>query len=205
LLHPNELFDGALTTDNRRGSGVYETTWTWQNHPVLHELFDRHGKELNFLGIIAQRVRFESEFGKRITGLAASQMAKLLGADGAIILRHHVSGNTFTDIMLTVQACEKKGIKTVLMTPEWGGKGSESPLVFYVPEATAMVSNGSFERDIKVPVPTKIIGVGDYQLVEGQDGDKPFSPIGELTLPSAILITSGIDWFGYLDMTSIQY
>ncbi len=107
--------------------------------------------------------------------------------------------------MLTVQACEEKGIKTVLITPEWGGKGAELPLVFYVPEATAMVSNGSFERDIKVPVPAKIIGVGDCQLVQGQDGDKPFSPNEELTLPSSIMITGGIDWFGYLNLTCIQY
>jgi hypothetical protein len=129
-------------------------------------------------------------------------MAKLLGADGAVITRIVTSGNNFMDLMLTVQALEQKGIKTVFLTPEWGGKnGTELPLAFYVPEATAMVSTGSFERDIIIPKPDKVIGTGDIQLVNVFLEDKPFSPYSEITLPSSFLVTGGVDWFGQLNLT----
>ncbi|MFQ5849671.1 MAG: glycine/sarcosine/betaine reductase component B subunit [Candidatus Binatia bacterium] len=206
FIHPNELFDGALTVDARRGGGINTTSWTWMNQPVILELLRQHGKQLNFLGVILQRTRFETEFGKQVTAVCTSQMARLLGADGVVITRTVTSGNNFMDVMLTVQSCERKGIKTVFLTPEWGGKdGNELPLAFYVPEATAMVSTGSFERDVVVPAPTKVIGVGDTRLVEVYAGDKSFSPWGEIRLPSSFLMTGGVDWFGYLNLTCTEY
>jgi glycine reductase len=186
LIHPNELLDGALTVDARRGGGVLTTTWEWMNPPIVLELFKEHGKRLNFLGVILQRTRFENDFGKQITAMCASQMARLLGADGAITTRIITSGNNFIDMMLTVQACEKKGVRTVVVTPEWGGKdGTELPLVFYVPEATAMVSTGSLEREVNVPAPAKVIGAREGELVKLYAADKPFSPGSELSLPAS--------------------
>lgn len=206
FMHPNEFLDGALTTDARAGYGVNATTWTWMNQPVVLELLKKHGEELNFLGVILQRTRFETEFGKKVTAACASQMARLLKADGAILTRTVTSGNNFMDVMLTAQACERKGVKTVFMTPEWGGKdGTELPLAFYVPEATAMVSTGSFERDIKVSAPAKIVGAGDNQLVQLYPGDEPFSPWSEVIFPSASCITGGIDWFGVMNRTCTEY
>ncbi len=106
------------------------------------------------------------------------------------------------DLMLTIQACEKKGIKTVFMTPEWGGKdGTDLPLVFYVPEANAMVSTGSFERDITLPTPAKVLGAGQGELVALCDGDKPVSPWSEVMLPGWFCMTGGVDWFGNLPLT----
>jgi len=106
-----------------------------------------------------------------------SQMARLLRADGAILTRIVTSGANFIDVMLTVQACEKKGVKTVLLTPEWGGKdGADLPLVFYVPEATAMVSTGSFERDVKLGAPTKVIGAGITITCGSTPKTNPFPP-----------------------------
>ncbi len=202
FIHPNELFDGALTTNTRDGSGIRDTTWSWLNLPIVLELLRQHGKQLSFLGVIVQRTRFETEFGKQVTAACTSQMAKLLGTDGAVITRIVTSGNNFMDLMLTVQALEQKGIKTVFLTPEWGGKnGTELPLAFYVSEATAIVSTGSFERDIMIPKPDKVIGTGDIQLVNVFLEDKPFSPYSEITLPSSFLITGGVDWFGQLNLT----
>ena len=205
FMHPNEILDGALTKDTRRGGGSFGTTWGFMNLPLIFELFRAHGKRLNFLGVILQRTRFESEFSKQITALATSQLAKLLRADGAVITRMVTGGNNFVDLMLTVQACEKKGLKTVFMTPEWGGKeGNELPLVFYVPEATALVSTGSFEREPTLPVPDKVIGAQEGELVQLYHGDQPISPWGELKPPTWSWVTAGVDWFGHLNNTCVQ-
>lgn len=197
LAHPNEFLDGAATSDARRGGkGTFPCTWVWMNHPVVLRLLREHGKRLNFLGVILQRTRFESDFGKQVTAACASQMARLLKADGAVITRIGPSGNNFIDVMLTVQACERKGVKTALLTPEWGGReGTELPLVFYAPEANAMVTTGSLDRTVSFPAPSKVIGVGDTQLVELTAGDPPISPWSSFVGEKGYL-QDGFDWWG---------
>ncbi len=206
FVHPNELLDGVLTQDARRGGGVRPTTWGWMNPPVVFELFKEHGKRLNFLGVIVQRTRFETEFGKKVTAACTSQMAKLLGADGIILTKFSASGNNVVDVMLTVQACAQKGMKVVFLTSEWGGKnGTEPPLPFYVPEAIAMVSTGSYEREVKLPIPDKVIGAEVDEQVQLYSEEEPFSPWGEITLPTSLWFTGGGDWFGHLKLTCLEY
>ncbi|MEE9568419.1 MAG: glycine/sarcosine/betaine reductase component B subunit [Candidatus Binatia bacterium] len=205
FVHPNEFFDGALTCDARIGSAEYTYTWGWINPPVVLRLLREHGKRLNFLGVILQRTRFEAEHGKQVTAACTAQMASQLKADGAIITRTVPSGANFVDVMLTVQACEKKGVKTVLLTPEWGGKdGTELPLVFYVPEATAMVNTGSTDREYKLAAPAKIIGVDEGGLVRLYSGDRPFSPWNEITVDGHGP-TGTCDWWGEGYYTRIGY
>jgi len=206
FMHPNEFIDGALSTDARRGNGGWTSTWDWQNQPVIFKLLREHNKRLNFLGVILQRTRFITEFGKQVSATATSQLARLLGANAAFISRINLSGNNFVDTMLTLQACEKKGIKTVLMTPEWGGtEGTDLPLVFYVPEATAMVSTGSYEREIRLPAPAKVIGVEKSKMARLYVGDPPFDPWSELTRDGWRDILGGIDWFGGMRITCNEY
>ena len=205
FIHPNEFLDGAMTSDARKGSSGYTHTWEWLNHPVVLRLLREHGKRVNFLGVIIQRTRFEAEHGKKVTAACVSQMARLLKADGAIITRTVSSGANFVDVMLTVQACERKGVKTVLLTPEWGGKdGTELPFVFYVPEATAMVSTGSTDHEFKLPAPAEVIGVGEGELVQLNLGDRLFSPWSKLTVDDAA-ITGASDWWGYGKYTRVGY
>ncbi len=207
IVHPNELFDGALTADARRGGGIRVRTWSCMNHPMVLSLLREHGKRLNFLGLILQRTEFKDELGKRATAICASQMARLMGADGAIITRTVTSGNAFLDTMFTVQACERKGVKTVFLTPEWGGKdGNELPLLFYAPEATAMVSTGSFEHEIKLGIPDKVIGVDSKaEVVRYAPLDEPYSPWSEFSPREWGRITGGIDWWGGEKLTCKMY
>ncbi len=205
FIHPNEYLDGALTSDARIGSSEYTYAWGWMNKPVIFKLLREHGKTLNFLGVILQRTRFEAEQGKRLTAACTSQLARLLKADGAIITRTVASGANFVDVMMTVQACEQKGIKTLLLTPEWGGKGgTELPLVFYAPEATAIISTGSSDREFKLPSPEKVIGASKGEMIILYQGDAPLSPWGELTI-DAHGITYGCDWWGGGNYSRAEY
>ncbi len=206
LIRPQALFDGVITTDTRQGHGRKPTTWHWMNQSVVLNLFREHGKRLNFLGLIMQRTRFESEFGKHVSANCTSEMAKMLGADGVIITRTTGSGANFEDVVMTLQACEKKGIKTVLLNPEWGSAdGSEPPLMVYVPEATAMVSTGSHEAELKLPAPAKVIGVEQGQMVIAEFGDKPFSPWSEISWNSYYQVTGAPDWFGTRNLSAEEY
>ncbi len=206
FVHPNEFLDGAFTKDARKGFAAFTDAWTWLNHPIVFGLFREHGKRLNFLGVILQRTRFETGFGKQVSAAATSQMARLLGADGALVTRITGSGANFIDVMLTVQACERKGVKTVFITPEWGGRdGTELPLVFYVPEATAMVSTGSTDRAIKLPgSPAKVIGCKEGEFIQLDPQGALFSPWDELTVEEHDIL-GGDDWWGLGHYTRKAY
>ncbi len=205
LVHPNELLDGALTRDARRGTSSRESTWGLMNHPIVLTLLRDHGKRLNFLGVILQRTRFLSEFGKHVTAETTSQLARLLGAEGVITSRTSPSGNNMVEVMLTLQACERKGIKTVTVGPEWGGReGNEPPLAFHLPEADAVVSTCSLDRKVKIPRPAKVVGLMDSPFI-AINGGESVSPWGELVLDGRLGITEGLDWFGRMNYCCREY
>jgi len=197
FLHPNELFDGAITVDTTRsGRGYYPTTWDWQNHPLVLRLYEAHGKDINFAGVILQRIRFETAHGKEVGAQNAARLAKMFRADGAL-LTWIGGGNAFVDVMLTVQACERNGIKTALVTYEHGGKeGRDSPLLFYLPEADAVVTTGSLDRAVELPAMDKVIGPYEEIKVLSYPG-VPASPArGALSLEGRDVIIGGGDIWG---------
>ena len=68
--------------------------------------------------------------GQGAGGHARREARRELGADGAIVTTD-AGGNSHTDTMLTVRACERTGIRTVALVAEMGG------LTDHVPEADA--------------------------------------------------------------------
>lgn len=197
FLHPNELFDGAVTVDTTRsGRGYYPTTWDWQNHPLVMGLYEAHGRSLNFGGVILQRIRFETHHGKEVGAQNAARLAKALRADG-VLVTWIGGGNAFVDVMFTVRACERSGIKTTLVTYENGGKeGKESPVLFYVPEADAVVSTGSLDRPLDLPAMDKVIGPYEQIKIFPFPGAAPVSARGALSLEARDVLMGGADIWG---------
>lgn len=141
-VHPNELLDGALTPGTFSMGSSIPTSWDWQNHAMAMALYQHHGKDLNFAGVIL-KPGGNSLAEKELMADRAAKLAHNAGASGAVICWMG-SGQRAVDPMLTLQACERLGVKTVLVTWEnSGAKGDEPPLVFTVPEADAMVSTGN--------------------------------------------------------------
>lgn len=197
FAHPNELFDGAVTVDTTRsGRGYYPTTWDWQNHPLVLGLYERHGRDLNFGGVILQRIRFETAHGKEVGAQNAARLAKTLGADGALVTWIG-GGNAFVDVMLTVQACERTGIKAALVTYEHGGReGRDSPLLFYVREADAVVTTGSLDRAVELPAVDKVIGPYENIKALSYPGVAASPAAGALVLEARDAIIGGVDLWG---------
>lgn len=157
VLHPNEPMDGAIV------SGVYRTqvsTYIHSNNRVITELYSRHGKELNFVGVI-----FMSAVGSTLSTEAkeraayfVAKLCKLLKASG-VVLTQESGGHSMMDQMLTCQACEEFGVKTTVVTWEMCGEtGADSPLIYSVPKADAIVSIGNREEKILLPSAEKVIG-----------------------------------------------
>jgi glycine reductase len=206
FLHPNELFDGALTVDTTRsGRGYYPATWDWQNHPLVLGLYAEHGKSLNFLGVVLQRIRFETHHGKEVGAQNAARLAKAMGADG-VLVTWIGGGNAFVDVMFTIRACERNGIKTTLVTYENGGKeGRDSPVLFYLPEANALVSTGALDRPLELPPMDQVIGPYERIRIFPFPGAEPVLAGGALSLEARDVIMGGADIWGAGKFQCVEY
>jgi sarcosine reductase len=196
VVHPNELLDCAMAVNATRGIGYFPITWDWQNHPLMLALYRDHGRRLNFSGMILQRIRYETFHGKEVIAQNAAQLAATLGAQGAVVTWLG-SGNAFVDVMLTVRACERRGIGTVLVTYEYGGKdGVDSPLLFYVPEADAVVSSGSRDRWLELPEAEQLVGPYDQVQILSYPGAPVAQAQGALTFDARDMVIGGVDNWG---------
>jgi Glycine/sarcosine/betaine reductase component B subunits len=196
FLHPNELLDGAMTVSATRAVGHFPVTWDWQNHPLALGLCRQHGERFNFLGVILERIQFDTFLGKEVAAHSASQLAATLGAGGALVAWIG-SGNAFVELMLTIRACEQRGIKTVLLTYEFGGKdGVDSPLLYYLPQADAVVSSGSRDRWLELAEPERVVGPYQEFSILTYPGAPVVPAMGKITLDARDMLIGGVDNWG---------
>ena len=154
-LYPTELMDGAVF--GTYGYGRPET-WHLSNNPMVMELSRRHGKTVNFLGSIIQRTNWTLQSEKELMAQRAALLAKRLGASGAIVTTNY-RGQRFLETALTVQALERTGIATVLLTEEEDNEnGAAPPLLVSVPEMASVVSAGTGELGHSFPQVEKVLG-----------------------------------------------
>ena len=163
FVHPAEFFDGALVSGNYKSERKIPTSLHCDN-PFIAELLARHGKTVNFLGVILSRGYNDSFEQKKKIGLWVARLARNLGADGAVAVMEG-TGNGTVDFMQTVKACEDEGIKTTAVLHESNGpKGYERPLVDHPKEADAMISRGNVSEKIYIPPLAQVIGGVEIDL-----------------------------------------
>jgi glycine reductase len=158
LLHPNEVLDGGVVSADCWIACHRIPTYLYQHEPVIRALYARHGRDLNFAGVLACRSLIVSETEKRRQAAQVAKVARMLGADGAIITMSN-GGHAYADQMLICQAVERAGVRTVLGVDEYSdADGSDVPLVISVPEAEAIVSCGNQEVPIDLPAMDRVLG-----------------------------------------------
>ena len=157
LMHPNEELDGAVISGNCVAACDKITTYQHQNNSVILDLYEQHGKEINFLGVIMVP-EHTTLTGKLRASDYTVKLAKMLGADGVIVSEEGY-GNPDSDLLMICKKCEKAGIKTVLITDECAGwDGMSQGLADTVPEAVAVVSCGNVSHVVTLPPADKVIG-----------------------------------------------
>lgn len=185
-LQPTELLDGCVVSGNYVWPAFKIPSFIHANLPVVLRLARGHGVTHDFVGVVFDRGHNNSHFEKqRVANIAASQVRRL-GAGGALI-SWEGGGNAATDAMLTLQACERWGIKAVAFTFEFGGPdGSEGILlVDDVPEARYLVSTGSIEKPTTIPRVERVAG-GDVLRLRKETGGAPEPAEAERTLDQTV-------------------
>ena len=149
---PRSILDGALTNGAYDWAGVRNVTAAYQDNALLRSLFAAHGERLRFPGLIIALGYLDTAEAKQRSALASAELAKALGADG-VICTTFSSGNSHTDTMLTVRACEQAGIATTALVCETNGG-----LTDHVPEADCLISTGNEDELVDPWTPETVIG-----------------------------------------------
>ena len=157
LMYPTEVMDGAIVSGNCVSACDKNPTYIHQNSPIIHELYARHGKDFNFMGVVITNENVTLADKERSSYLT-TKLVKQLGVD-AVIISEEGFGNPDADLIMNCRKIEEQGIKTVLVTDEYAGQdGASQSLADANKLADAVISNGNANAVIKLPAMQKIIG-----------------------------------------------
>jgi len=155
IVHPNEILDGAILG----GYTVHGIeTYFIQNHPIVQELYNRHGKELCFVGVVVTVAQSTEPERERLAAISAKLVKSVLGADAAILTKIG-GGAPHVDLAQTCELCEELGVKTALIAVDQSVDNTcKTALLFNTPRADAVVNVGSMDSLITLPPMEKVVG-----------------------------------------------
>ena len=171
FLYPTEVMDGAILSGNCVSACDKNTTYHHQNNPIIEDLYARHGKDINFIGVIITNENVFLADKERSSNWTA-KLCRHFGFD-AVIVSQEGFGNPDTDLIMNCKKIEAEGIKTVIVTDEYAGRdGKSQSLADADAAADAVVTGGNANEVIILPPMDKIIGMLDYtdKIAGGFDG-----------------------------------
>ena len=161
ILSPTEIMDGAIVSGNCVSACDKNPTYVHLNNPVVHDLFDQHGKTINF---VCQIITNENVYlaDKQRSSDWTAKLCKMLDLDGVIVSQEGF-GNPDTDLIMNCKKIEAEGVKTVIITDEYAGRdGKSQSLADADAAADAVVTGGNANQVIILPKLDKVIGTLDY-------------------------------------------
>jgi glycine reductase len=163
IVHPNEILDGAYL------SYYYALTYFIQYHPIILELYRRHGRDLWFAGVVLVLAGVTNQDQERDFLLAAHLAKEVLAAE-AVICNKLAGGAGESQISQIFTRCEELGMKAVAVVT---GTRLVSPNVDAV-----VTLGGRFGGDqIDLPAVERVLG-GDTLIVDRTNPDVPDLPAG---------------------------
>ena len=154
IVHPNEILDGAILRGFfARGA----TTYSIQNHPIIRELYKRHGKKLWFVGVVITVSTENMQHRRRSATIAAKLVKSVLAANGVVMTA--MGGATNIDLVETCELCEELGVKTaVLIREESQDATANNTLLFNNQKIDAIVNAGPYDKIVRLPAVKRVIG-----------------------------------------------
>ena len=169
IVHPNEILDGALMFS------YSAFTWFAQNHPVILELYRRHGKDLWFAGVVLTVAPVTVGEKERNAFLNARLAKEVLGADG--ILATKIGGGAVdTDLMMTYTRAEELGMKAALIIME---RYPDTGITFVPENVNALVTPGLTRDQVRLPAVERVIG-GETLHLDNSNPDNTNAGIAPL-------------------------
>ncbi|MFW5646191.1 MAG: glycine/sarcosine/betaine reductase component B subunit [Acetivibrio ethanolgignens] len=161
ILSPTEIMDGAIVSGNCVSACDKNPTYVHLNNPVVHDMFEQHGKTINF---VCQIITNENVYlaDKQRSSDWTAKLCRMLDLDGVIVSQEGF-GNPDTDLIMNCKKIEAEGVKTVIITDEYAGRdGKSQSLADADAAADAVVTGGNANQVIVLPKLDKVIGTLDY-------------------------------------------
>jgi len=203
VMHPNEMMDGAIVSGNCVTACDKNTTYDHENNPVVKDMYERHGKDLNFVGVITSPI--STMLGEKERGVnSIVSVARLLDID-ALVVTEEGGGNPEADIMMIAEQAEKAGIKVVLCVHENAGDdGSSEPLANSNEAADAVVTAGNNNEFILLPKMDKVIGHLEAADVLAGGVSHALQPDGSILVRLAVIMDAASN-LGITKLRAITY
>ena len=203
LISPTEVMDGAVISGNCVSACDKNATIVHQNNPVIEELYKRHGKDINFMGVIITNENVTLGDKERSSNYVA-KLAEQMGIDAAIVSEEGF-GNPDADLIMNCNNLEEKGIKTVLITDEFAGRdGASQSLADATPNADAVVTAGNANMTVTLPKMEKVIGHQKFADVIAGGFDGSLNDDGSITVEIQA-ITGSTNELGFHNLTARGY
>jgi glycine reductase complex component B subunit alpha and beta len=200
ILYPTEIMDGAILSGNCVSACDKNTSYHHLNNPVVHDLFGKHGKEINFMGVIITNENVYLADKERSSDWTA-KLAEFLNLDGVVISQEGF-GNPDTDLIMNCKKIEQKGIKTVIITDEYAGRdGASQSLADADALADAVVTGGNANEVVTLPKLDKVIGDLKYVDIIAGGFDGSLDKTGEITVEIQA-ITGATNELGFNKMSA---
>jgi sarcosine reductase len=161
LIYPTEVMDGAIISGNCVSACDKNSTYHHLNNPIIEDLYERHGKDLNFVGVVITNENVFLADKERSSNMTA-KLIQYMGVDGVIISEEGF-GNPDTDLIMNCKKIEALGIKTVIVTDEYAGRdGASQSLADADVKANAVVTAGNANEIITLPPMKKLLGHKEF-------------------------------------------
>ena len=158
VIHPNEVLDGAIISPYR-APGI--ETYVIQNHPIIKELYRRHGKDLYFTGVIITTAPDSEYEYERAATVVANTARRILGADGVVLNKAGMGAEEVVPARMA-ERCEELGIRTAYAMYLHGADQSDTGLgadtLFNMRGVDAIVNMGTTYMKHKLPAVDRVIG-----------------------------------------------
>ena len=179
ILHPNEILDGAVVAQNFN-LGI--DTYSFVNHPIVRELYDRHGKDFDFAGVVVCASHVTRDSRERSAFMTRNLVRHVLKADMAVFTKVG-GGIPESDVMTAIEMLEAEGVTTAAVIWCQLGDGTvRDTLSAFSPAADALVSVGINDITLRLPPLGRVIG-GDYlDPLSDDPGALPQPAAGEINL-----------------------
>jgi glycine reductase len=164
FLDPGEFDDGAVVSGQFGHPALKNPTFMHQNHPVVNELRRRHGRDLDFAGVVICPEPVD-QAAKELISAFAARLCAAAGWDAAVVTKEG-GGNADADMALKMDALADLGVEAVGLYAEMAGTDGTGPPVVVAPErATAMVSTGNYDHRLALPEVEKAYGGAEFTLL----------------------------------------
>ncbi len=203
LIYPTEVMDGAILSGNCVSACDKNPTYNHLNNPIIEDLYERHGKDYNFVGVIITNENVTLADKERSSNWTA-KLAEYLNLD-AVIVSEEGFGNPDTDLMMNCKKLTAKGIKTVLVTDEYAGRdGASQSLADADKAADAVITGGNANEVILLPPMKKIIGYTEPADTIAGGFDGSLRPDGSI-MAELQVITGATSEIGMNKLSATQY